>query len=352
MPDNTWEVSDLVGSLEPDLCRKANPFTSDIEDCHRVLFDPSRSLQTKADALNEWLAEFQPCLFGQMEAKRGRIAYCVVTENDFERDDNAIRRKIEMERQDWKRRAAEGDSHAFLIVAVSERIARARPGHTLLHLAVRLCELYLGCKDTDKIHLDDLMLKIDLGDTIERRAWKVGVNYFSSQGDGRWWRDHRMPGGMTFSMNSVGHMARTQAERVIRRDSEKLQAAAEAPREKLVYWALPKAMKTIGPRKSGSTRGTWLVERGTFPEDREPPTFDQRSRYFRDLAPFSENRYKGLYHTDETIPTVYFEEGLWRREDIRERDDLYFTYLHQLTDKDYLSMGLGEVIQEDQRKGP
>lgn len=344
MPDSAWEVRDLVDALEPDPWRDSNPFSSDIEDCHRVLFDPARSVQAKADALNEWLAEFQPCLFGQMEAKQGRIAYCVLTESDFERGDNAIRLKIELERQDWKHRALSGDSHGFLIVAVSNRIARARPGEPLLRLAMRLCELYLGRTEPDKIHLDDLVLKIHLDEKSEFRTWRVGANYFSSQGDGRWWRDHRIPGGITFSMNSVGHMARTQVERAIRRNPGASLRAPNLSHEKLVYWALPKAMKTIGPPSVGSTRGTWLVERGKFPEDRVPPTFEQRSNYFGDLAQFSENRYTGLYHTDETIPTVYFDEGLWRREDIRERDDLYFTYLHQRTDQDYSSMALGEAF--------
>jgi hypothetical protein len=201
----------------------------------------------------------------------------------------------------------------------------------------------------DVILHDDVLLEI--GDSVqsERRSWKVGVNYFSAQGDGLWWQDHRIPGGMAFSMNSVGHMARTQAERAMLRDPSLAKRLADIPRDKLVYWALPKAMKTIGIPTEDSTRGTWLAARGLFEEDKEPPNFEQRRQYFGDLAQFSENRYKGLYHTDHTIPSSYFDEGLWRREDIQERSDLYFTYLHQMTDEAYLSMGLGEGIDEDQK---
>jgi hypothetical protein len=100
-------------------------------------------------------------------------------------------------------------------------------------------------------------------------------------------------------------------------------------------------MKTIGPPVQNSRRGTWLAERGSCIEDREPPTFERRQRYFGDLARFSENRYKGLYHTDHTVPSPYFDEGLWRAEDLEVRDDLYFTYLHDRKDEDYQSMGLG-----------
>lgn len=136
------------------------------------------------------------------------------------------------------------------------------------------------------------------------------MNYFSAQGDGRWWRDHRFPGGMAYSMNSVGHMARARAEEVAGRTAGLAESLRDVPRERLTYWALPTAMKTIGVPAEGSTRGTWLGERGQFEEDREPPTYDQRHRAFGDLARFSENRYLGRYRTDETIPSPYFDPSI------------------------------------------
>jgi hypothetical protein len=151
---------------------------------------------------------------------------------------------------------------------------------------------------------------------VERRRWKVGVNYFSSQGDRLWWHDHRIPGGMAFSMNSVGHMARSRAESEIRRNPTMARQCAAVPREKLVYFALPTAMKTIGPPRAGGTRATWLADRGTFAEDKEPPTFEVRRRYFGELARYSENGYHGRYHTDHTIPSAYFNEALWKLEEI------------------------------------
>jgi hypothetical protein len=107
---------------------------------------------------------------------------------------------------------------------------------------------------------------------------------------------------MAFSMNSVGHMARALAERERAKDPERARRFDVLPREKLVYWALPRAMKTIGPPVQNSNRGTWLAERGSFEEDTEPPTFEQRQRYFGDLARFSENRYKGLYPASARPP--------------------------------------------------
>ena len=104
-------------------------------------------------------------------------------------------------------------------------------------------------------------------------------------------------------------------------------------------------MKTIGVPEPDSTRGTWLVERGRFPEDKEPPTYEVRERVFGELARFSENRYHGKYHTDETIPSPYFDPRITTLDEAPLRDDLVFTYLHSPKDDDYLSMGTGILAQ-------
>ena len=45
----------------------------------------------------------------------------------------------------------------------------------------------------------------------QHRTWEcpASVNYFSAQGDKRWWQDHRFPAGLAFSVNSVGHMVKS-----------------------------------------------------------------------------------------------------------------------------------------------
>lgn len=344
MESRTWTVSDTIEQLDADAWRNMHPFSPEMARCHSVLFDPSVTRRAKAEALTHWLAEHQPCLFGRIEARQDRLAFCLLTENDLVRSDEEIRSKIQHERLDWRRRASGGDSHAFLIVAVSEQIATARPNEKFHRLAARLCDLYLGLSNSDTIYHDSLILRI--GDS-EYREWKVGVNYFSAQGDGRWWRDHRIPGGIGFSMNSVGHMARTHVERKLNGSVDLSGKCAGLAREKLVYWALRKAMETIGPPTPNSSRGTCLAQRGTCPEDSEPPSFTERQHVFGGLASFSENRYRGLYHTDHTIPSSYFDEGLWRREDLEERSDLFFTYLHRLSDEAYRTMAIGmELLVE------
>jgi hypothetical protein len=34
------------------------------------------------------------------------------------------------------------------------------------------------------------------------------VDFFACAGDGRWWHDHRFPGGIAYTANSTGHMMR------------------------------------------------------------------------------------------------------------------------------------------------
>lgn len=345
MEQKSWQISDLVGRLagERDPWRDDNRFSDDMVECHRILFDAASSRDEMAEALAAWLGDRQPCLFGRMEARQRRLAFCILTENDLERSDQEIRATIHRERADWRDRARTGATHGFLIVAVAERIAYARPCPALQELAMTLCRLYLDRDEPDTIHHDELILEIREGDQIaEQRRWKVGVNYFSAQADGRWWGDHRIPGGMAFSMNSVGHMARTRAEQALARSGPR--AIAAGARERLVYWALPTAMRTIGPNPTDGDRGTWLVEHGTFDEDTEPPTFEMRRRWFKELAAYSYHGYHGRYHTDFSIPSDYFDEGLWKLEEIGRRDDLLLTYLHSLSDADYEAMGIGEEL--------
>jgi hypothetical protein len=346
-------IRDLLDALPEDPWRQEHPFSSDMEACQAVLFRAGASRPEMEHALNDWLAKEQPCLFGRMEAKQGRLAYCLLTENDLQRGDDHVRATIQRDRDAWRQRAVGGESHGFIIVAVSPQIATATVGPELLRLAQHLCSLYLGLDDLDKIYHDSLILAIQGDEATEYREWKVGVNFFSAQGDGRWWRDHRFPGGIAYSMNSVGHMARQRAEEMLRRNAGLAAELADVPPDRLVYWALPTAMRTIGIQQPASTRGTWLGERGAFPEDKDPPTYEVRERVFRELVNFSENRYYGKYHTDETIPSPYFDTSITTLEMARLRDDLVFTYLHSPTDDDYLTMGTGTLaraIEEEEEK--
>jgi hypothetical protein len=339
-------IRDLLDDLRQDPRRIQNPFSNDIEACHAVLFRAGASRLEMEDALNAWLAEQQPCRFGRMEAEQKRLSFCLLTENDLERGDGHVRATIQEDRDTWRQIARVCGSHGFIIVAISPQIAMASVGPELLRLARHLCSLYLdGLDKLDEQYHDSLLLAIRSGGATERREWKVGVNFFSAQGDGRWWRDHRFPGGIAYSMNSVGHMARQRAEEMLRKNTGLATQLADVPKDRLVHWALRFAMLTISPPREGSTRGTWLAERGQFEEDRELPPYDVRERMFRELVGYSENRYLGAYHTDQTIPSAYFDTSITNLADVKPRDDLFFTYLHNPQDEAYLTMGAGILAQ-------
>jgi len=77
-------------------------------------------------------------------------------------------------------------------------------------MARRVLSLYLGRKiELDTIYLEELFLEVP---NRHRNAWRwdAGINYFSAQGDKRWWQDHRIPAAMAFSVNSVGHMVKSR----------------------------------------------------------------------------------------------------------------------------------------------
>jgi hypothetical protein len=131
MPDADT-LDELLEQLPPDRWRQANTFSADMEPCQSRLFDPTASRQEKADALTDWLgSKAQPCLFGRMAARKGWLSVCVLTEGDFAKGDEYVRRTIQEHRQSWKREALSGGRHGFIILAASKRLTQAEPGPVL-----------------------------------------------------------------------------------------------------------------------------------------------------------------------------------------------------------------------------
>lgn len=115
------------------------------------------------------------------------------------------------------------------------------------------------------------------------------------------------------------------------------------PSDRLVKWALPTAMKTIQVASRGRIPGTWLVERPP-PDVRDEEEEERRRAAFgTSLAGFDEDKYRGRYHTDQTIPAEYFDPSPTKPANADDHD-LVFTYLHRESDEDYRTMGLGEEI--------
>jgi hypothetical protein len=319
-------LAGLLDNLVLDEWRESHPFSTDFAACQSALWSALDDA-TRATLLGDWLFGHQPCLFGRIAAKAGSIDYCFLTERDLSGDDREVAGKIAMARLEWRRRARPGGSHAFVIAVLCKRLALAEPNPALMEFSQHLGELYL-CRPVlpDTIEHDELFLE-----ATERRSWKVGVNFFSAQGDGRWWKDHRIPGGIAFSMNSVGHMA------CARRLKKEMDVSDQSHG---LNWALGVAMGLLDKTTDGpSGRDTWLHSVVDV-----PPTTECPAKLAASLGGKNWCQYGGLYHTDQTIPSAYFTPAEKRREGPKQNDlDLTYLHLDSPDNPDYARMGVGEV---------
>lgn len=348
-------VRTLLSALGPDPWRRSTPFSEDIAAIHAAVFAPEPEPARAAAAIRSWLERRQPCLFGRIAAKYDLLSFCLLTEEDLKGPDEAIRDKIQGCRMEWSRLAYEGKKSGFIVIALSPMIAEAIPDVRMLRLAQRVGELYLEHEVApDQIYLDSIRLEAP---AYERPTWEwaTGVNYFCAQGDRRWWHDHRFPGGMAFSVNSVGHMVKSG---VIARASQELLSLLDVPEDN---WFPPKveslpqalelAMRTIAlASQAVSGRATFLLP---MPENTAglavPVCPVQLPPSLRDKN-FCE--YAGYYHTDVTLPSEYFRAEVERPADVRERT-LDFTYLFdsKLDNPDYRVVGVGRRVRMFDEEG-
>jgi hypothetical protein len=334
--------------LEQDLWRLDAGFSPEVKSALDAILRPEEPEESVVDVLNDWLARYQPCLFGRIAAKKGLISYCLIGEEELSDCDEALAEKIQAARREWTRAGFEGKASAFVIIVRSRRLATALPGQTVKSIASRLCSLYLQEEVlSDKIYLDRIYLE-QPGSRHTTWEWVTGVNYFSAQGDRRWWQDHRIPAGMAFSVNSVGHMAKAGRLARAMRDLEDAMGTVMGdfanPKVDSLEKALELAMRTIDSASDGpSGKATML----------RPLPSDVRGmpRCPIELPPFLADkdycRYRGHYHTDYTLPSEYFLPDVQRPPGLIAHD-LDFTYLfdQSLDNPDFDRTGTGRIIRE------
>jgi hypothetical protein len=340
-------VLSYFSRLRPDAWRTASGFSDDLYTRHQRLFGDAQSESQRVNILSEWIQTKQTCLFGRAAAKLDALTYCLLTEADLQQSDEAIRQKIQTSRLQWTREAFEGKKSGFIIWLVSPKIALAEPRPEVFGLARRICELYLEREiESDAIYLDEIFLEKP-GSRRTTWKWYAGVNYFCSQGDKRWWNDHRIPGGMAFSVNSVGHLVKSS---IIAKGMNQLGEMLGSPDEGYpdlpidsLERALQVAMHTISlASNTVSGKATELLP---LPEDLSTlPTCP--TRLPRPLTDKNFCEYTGYYHTDFTLPSEYFRSSVKRPENI-QRYSLDFTYLFKrgLENPDFISMGEGRRVR-------
>jgi hypothetical protein len=353
-------VANLVASLEADPVREHLAFSPELADATaKILALSAEESEDREDeiraVLNDWLAQYQPCLFGRLAAKKGLLSYCVLTDKDLRQRDEVIRDKIQSARTEWTRGGFEGRKSGFIILATSPRIANAAPDETLKELALRLCGLYVIEQEEicpDVVYHDELFLEKP---GPRRTAWKwlAGINYFHASGDGRWWQDHRIPAGMAYSVNSVGHMAKSG---MLADLSAMMDDRLGAPREPFMTsavnsleQALEFAMRTIAKASDAvSGKATELIPLPAGPAS--PPREGCPVSLPKFLADKDHRHYLGYYHTDITVPSEYFLPDVTRPASIKAQT-LDFSYLfdRSVDNPSFTTMGSGRRIRDEGR---
>lgn len=348
-------VAKLLQSLVSDPWREKPGFSQDIEFPNRQILDESKSDEEISISLREWLEDNQPCLFGRLAAgKLDLLSFCILRENDLERSDAHIRDKIQRFRLLWKREAVQGLRSGFIILAASRRITEAQPNEAMRELAQRLAFLYLREEiKVNEIYTDRLTLAPPPTptnpDEDQCYEWRVGANVFAAAGDKRWWHDHRIPGGLAFSMNSVGHMARNSSLRRLADPNAK--TPLKPLKGKLgidsLATALKFAMMTInGAQDAPSGKATCLRKLDQKTYDALTPKCPFAAAVPSSLHFMNYKNYDGSYHTDVTVPSDYFRPDVERPATVG-RKDLDFTYLFDdsIENPDFETTGLGGRIR-------
>jgi hypothetical protein len=343
-------IAHYLAHLKPDDWRQQVGFSPEVEAANRSLFESGVSEAESIRILSDWLQAHQPCLFGRIAAKYGALSYCILNESDLEQSDEAIREKIQTSRLEWTREGFEGKKSGFIILAVSPRIAYARPSPEMRELARRLCYLYLETEiRMDHIHLEQIYLQKP-GSRLTTWKWYAGVNYFCAQGDRRWWQDHRIPGGMAFSVNSVGHLVKSGIIANVMRELGALTGTPDEdyPVSKVdsLDRALELAMRTIAmASETESGRATELLPSAS--DRSEMPVPECPVKLSKLVSEKNYCEYRGWYHTDYTLPSEYFIPDARRPAELKPHS-LDFTFLfHQNIDNpDFRLMGEGHQIRD------
>ena len=303
-------VADLFARLSGDAWRLSHPFSDDLLQANALLHNSAATEAEMAECVNLWCLRRQPCQFGRVAAKQGRIHFCFLSERAVsDWSDDEIAKKIAEEKRLWKQRAAVDPvrgAHSFVLVVVAPRVAFAAPDRHLRAFSDRILELagwgtgLRGARQSNTVTSDFLYLKDPHNSAFY--GYRFNMDYFACAGDGRWWHDHRFPGGIAFTANSTGHM-------IAFREWYQQQTGGRE-------WALKQAMFTIQnaapTHETDSTeppeqgRATWL--RSLDPDGKVLATgvACPLSKLPTTLEGKDWTRYEGVLHTDHAVREEFF----------------------------------------------
>lgn len=344
-------TADLFAHLSGDAWRISHPFSDDILQANALLHNTAATEEEMAECLSLWCQHRQPCQFGGIAGKQRRIHFCFLREEAVsEWSDDEIAEKIGEEKKLWKQRAAcepERGAHSLVVVVASPRVALAAPDQHLRAFSDRILELTgwetdrRGIRRRNTLTSDFLYLRNPHDNGFY--GFQFNADFFACAGDGRWWRDHRFPGGIAFTANSTGHMMRF-------RDWYQGKDQNES-------WGLKQAMLTIqsaaqtkatdssNPFEQG--RATWLraldAKGKPLVEDLQCPLASiPGALHGKDWT-----RYEGVLHTDHAIREEFFLD----REVAPTASRPYlmdFTYLYDDKQEDFEALTRGKRFTDEE----
>jgi len=289
----------------------------DMEAVHAVLFNPEYDRQAKIKAYRAWLEKNQPCVFGKTAATNKNLYICLLEEHEIlrmQRGDADVMDTLQDHRQVFKRLALEGLVSSFIILLTSRHLISREPNDGLKEICRRLMELYMQVRvPDDTFHTEREYVFLRRPDNSLLR-FSTLPNIFCAQGDGRWWHDHRTPGGVMITSNALGHFMYSRTKKA------NLDAVTCAS-------ALEQAMRTIsnackqpsdGKIKYSHCPATFLVGR----RENDPTPLKPTSEFARN----SPDHYAGYFHSDHLIPSVFFQKDRDPQE-IAKYEDLSFRYI-------------------------
>lgn len=342
-------LAQLQEEIQPDPARDSLGFEEEFRVAQERLLAAATD-EERAAALSAWLERHQPCLFGKAAARLGQLGFSFVTPDLLAANDEAIRDHIQADKLRWRQRAARGEQSGFVVLALSPQLAYARPNSTLMRFAQRLAELYLLIEDApvDAILLDSVLLEVPGRHTSHLIRWDAGVNVFASAADRRWWQDHRIPAGLALSVNSVGHLVKSAQVNnafavllsTLNVVGETGQPAKVESLDEAVKWAM---LTIANASEATSGKATWLLDATSVDLSSCPRSNADLPKKVGDKA---HCRYRGMYHTDHTIPSSYFRDTMERPADVQPMDlDFTYLYVNTVTNPAYKTMGIGEQIR-------
>jgi hypothetical protein len=329
--DNTRLATEDLPEILSALGRHSEVISlgADIDAANDVLLDPAIDPEEKKVRFRQWAMRHQPCMFGRLGAKGAAGVHydlCWIDRATLCRGSQWVSQVIQQAREDWKRRAACGLSHGFLIMFNAPELAFARHGSQLLEACRLLCDLFLiehAPVALDTIYTESVPFQQANGDIVCLRG---GINVFYGSAHRTRNHDRRVPGGILVSVNSPGLFAHSLVKRGLAPD---LETALERVRN-LAWASIGNGGLSLGKR--GASSCTWHNRDSS----RSPDQCPMKHRPSHVPEDFSSEYYSALYHTDVLLPSNVMSD--LQQDPLREADEIWpkldFEYIsaHEYTE--------------------